>query len=82
MRNSLFLIPIALFALTGCDSNASLSPRASNTPSSERLANNYVPPDGAGIYMTPEESSDMVILPGDATTAIQDRYAAASNDIR
>jgi hypothetical protein len=66
MRYSLFLLPLAAFGLAGCVGVGS--------PSPQRASFTDVTPTRTARYMTPEQSSTLIILPGDATTPVQLRY--------
>jgi len=66
MRYSLLLLPLAAFGMAGCAGVVSPSPhRASTTDTT---------PARSDTFMTPKQSAQLIILPGDTTTPVQLRY--------
>jgi len=69
MRHFLFALPFAVLGLAGCAGGNATSPRSASA--------SYANPERSSAYMTPEQSSKLIILPGDSTTVVQVRYLSA-----
>lgn len=72
MRYSLLLVPLFAFGLGACSGGSS----------STQTTTDFTTREHASLYMTPEESSKLIILPGDATTVAQLRELSAANESR
>jgi len=66
MHYALMPAALAMLALTGC--------AGVDAPSPQRTAAVNTTPGRVATYMTPEQSSRLIILPGDTTTPVQLRY--------
>jgi hypothetical protein len=70
MRYSLLLIPLAFIGLSGCASGG--------VPASQQTMTTQTIRVSAAGYLTLEQSSDLIVLPGDTTTSVQLRFLSAS----
>jgi hypothetical protein len=68
MRYSL-LLPLVFLALAGCVSGGEHSTRSTSVT--------YATPDSTGTFLTPDQSSGLIIMPGDATSVAELRYLRA-----
>jgi len=68
MRYFQLLLPVVV-GLAGC--------AADNATTAQRTSVAYVTSDRSDAYMTPEQSSALIMLPGDETTVVQMRYLAS-----
>jgi hypothetical protein len=66
MRYSLLLLPLAAFGVVGCGGVG--SPSQQRTPTTDTTFAQ------SAAYMTPEQSANLIVLPGDITTPAQLRY--------
>src|SRR5580658_6570386 len=71
MRYSPLLIPLVVIGLSGCASGGVPASRQTMTTQTTRVT--------AADYLTPEQSSGLIILPGDTTTPAQLRFLSASH---
>jgi hypothetical protein len=72
MRYSLLMVPLVAVGLAACSGGSS----------STQSTTDFTTREHASRYMTPEESNKLIILPGDATTAVQLRELSAANEGR
>jgi hypothetical protein len=66
MRYFLLMLPIAALGLTACTGGDAAAPRTTST--------SYETFISSGTYMTAEQSSRLIMLPGDSTSLAQMRY--------
>jgi hypothetical protein len=66
MRYSLLLVPLALIGVSGCASDEMAVSRQTTTTQATHVSSMG--------YLTPEQSSGLIILPGDTITPAQLRF--------
>ena len=71
MRYSPLLIPLVVIGLSGCASDGVPASRQTMTTQTTRVTSTN--------YLTPEQSSGLIILPGDTTSPAQLRFLSASH---
>jgi hypothetical protein len=66
MRYSLFLVPLVAICLSACASGG--------TPVAQHTATTQTTSVNTASYLTPEQSSGLIILPDDTITRAQSRF--------